>query len=320
MRVVRRCWLVTDGRIGIENEALGLAEALQVPHELKRVAPRAPWRWLPPRFVPCPLASLGAARSAFDPPWPDLMISCGRQSVAISAEIKRRAGERTFAVFLQNPRVPTTWFDLVVPPMHDHVQGPNVIETRGAIHRVTPEKIAAGAARFQGAFAALPRPLVAAMIGGASKEYRFDASDAARIGDRLARLAAKARAGLVVTASRRTGEGNVRILREKLAGTPHWFWDGAGDNPYFGMLGLADAIVVTVDSIAMTSEACSTGKPVYVMALEGEREKFVEFHARLQADGLTRPFDETLDRWTYPTLDDTGMVARAIRKKLDELP
>lgn len=320
MREVKSCWLITDGRIGIENEALGLAEALGVPHEIKRVAPLPPWRWIPPRFVPCPLASLGKAGANFRPPWPDLTISCGRQSVAISAEIKRRAGARTFAVFLQNPRVPTTWFDLVVPPMHDHVSGPNVVETRGAIHRVTPDKIAAGAEKFRAVFSPLPKPWVAVMIGGASKEYRFDAEDAERIGASLARFGAKHGAGLIVTASRRTGEGNTRIIRERLAGTPHWFWDGTGDNPYFGMLGLADAIVVTVDSIAMTSEAASTGKPVYVMALRGERRKFVEFHVRLQADGITRPFDETLVRWTYPPLDDTGLVARAIRERLNSLP
>jgi len=320
MREIRSCWLITDGRIGIENEALGLAEALGVPHMIKRVAPRAPWRWIPPRFVPCPLASLGKAGKEFAPPWPDLMISCGRQSVAISAEIKRLAGAKTFAVFLQNPRVPTTWFDLVVPPMHDHVSGPNVIETRGAIHRVTSDKIAAGAEKFRAAFAHLPRPWVAVMIGGASKEYRFDAEDASRIGHSLARFAARNGASLIVTASRRTGEANTRLIRESLSKTPHWFWDGAGDNPYFGMLGLADAIVVTVDSIAMTSEAASTGKPVYVMALRGERRKFVEFHARLQADGITRPFDESLGRWTYPPLDDTGLVARAIRERLKTLP
>jgi len=320
MKEIKSCWLITDGRIGIENEALGLAEALGVPHMIKRVAPRPPWRWFPPRFVPCPLASLGEAGKEFAPPWPDLMISCGRQSVAISAEIKRRAGAKTFAVFLQNPRVPTTWFDLVVPPMHDHVSGPNVIETRGAIHRVTSDKIAAGAEKFRAAFVHLPRPWVAVMIGGASKEYRFDAEDASRIGQSLARFAARNGASLIVTASRRTGEANTRLMRESLAKTPHWFWDGAGDNPYFGMLGLADAIVVTVDSIAMTSEAASTGKPVYVMALRGERRKFVEFHARLQADGITRPFDETLGRWTYPPLDDTGLVAREIRERLKTLP
>ena len=320
MKNPESCWLVTDGRIGIENEALGLAEALGVSHELKRVAPRAPWRWLPPRIVPCPLASLGPAADAFRPPWPDLLIACGRQSVAIAAEIKRRAGNATFAVFLQNPRVPTTWFDLVVPPMHDHVSGPNVIETRGAIHRVTPQKIAAGAERFRGAFAHLKRPLVAVMIGGASKEYKFDATDAERIGQDLARFAETNDASLVVTMSRRTGEANAAIIRKALEGPRSWIWDGQGENPYFGMLGLADAMVATVDSIAMTSEAASTGKPVYVMGLRGERRKFVEFHSRLQADGVTRPFDGSLATWTYPPLDDTGLVARAIRARLGAAP
>ena len=38
-------------------------------------------------------------------------------------------------------------------------------------------------------------------------------------------------------------------------------WDGQGDNPYFGMLALADLIVVTQDSVSMISEAAATTAP-----------------------------------------------------------
>ena len=52
---------------------------------------------------------------------------------------------------------------------------------------------------------------------------------------------------------------------------PHYLWDGEGENPYFGLLGLADFLVVTCDSVNMVSEAASTGKPVYVADLPGGR-------------------------------------------------
>src|SRR3546814_15726728 len=78
----------------------------------------------------------------------------------------------------------------------------------------------------------------------------------------------------MVTPSRRTGPDNEAILRARLAGLPAEIWDGEGENPYFAYLGLADAILVTADSVNMVCEAASTGKPVYVIALDGSSDKF----------------------------------------------
>src|SRR5262249_1170230 len=44
-------------------------------------------------------------------------------------------------------------------------------------------------------------------------------------------------------------------------------WAARGDNPYLAFLGLADAIIVTGDSISMLAEACATGKPVHIFDL-----------------------------------------------------
>ena len=38
-------------------------------------------------------------------------------------------------------------------------------------------------------------------------------------------------------------------------------------NPYFGILALADAFVVTSDSVAMLSEAAATGRAVHIFDL-----------------------------------------------------
>src|SRR3546814_10198992 len=48
--------------------------------------------------------------------------------------------------------------------------------------------------------------------------------------------------GLMITPSRRTGRRNEEILRRALAGLPAEIWDGAGENPYFGILALADHV------------------------------------------------------------------------------
>jgi hypothetical protein len=139
---------------------------------------------------------------------------------------------------------------------------------------------------------------------------------AADLGDKLAALSKRYGAGLMVTASRRTGEEAEAALRSRLEGLPVEFWDGQGDNPYFAYLGLADTIVVTCDSVSMTSEAASTGKPVYVVMLDGGSPKFDSFHRALVEDGITRPFTGEMEDWSYNPLDDTALAAKRVMEEL----
>ena len=97
---------------------------------------------------------------------------------------------------------------------------------------------------------------------------------------------------------------------------PAYIWDGHGANPYYGMLALADAIIVTCDSVNMVSEACTTGKPVYVIDLPGGSDKFRRFHQAMRDDGLTRPFADRLEMWNYPPLNDVELVAERIAEML----
>ena len=311
-----RGWVMTDGKPGMENQCLGLAEAVAMETVVKRIAPRFPWTVLPPQLWLRPLAAPGGDGDAVAPPWPDILIATGRQTVALSIAVKRASGGRTYTVQIQNPTVAPAKFDLVVVPRHDHLSGPNVVVTDGALHRVTAARLAAEADRFRAGLADLPRPLVAVLIGGSNRQYRMTAAVTEALAEALLRLVRVHGAGLAVTPSRRTGSENEALLRGKLAGAPAVIWDGTGDNPYFGYLGLADAIVVTSDSVSMASEACSTGKPVYVFDLEGGSRKFREFHSHLRAVGVTRAFAGDLETWDCAPLDDTARVAGIIRRTL----
>lgn len=314
------CWVLTDGKAGTENQCLGLADALAPAVTVKRLAPRAPWRWAPASLWTLPWGGipLGLFRGG-DPlaaPWPRLLIASGRPSVGPALAIRRASKGSTFCVQLQDPRVSPRHFDLVAAPRHDHLTGPNVLATRGALHRVTAAKLAQAAAHFGPRYAHLPRPRVAVLIGGTSKHYRLTQSVAERLGRDLRALSDETGAGLMVTASRRTGSDNEKTLRLALEGAAAEFWDGKGENPYVGFLALADHIIVSEDSVTMTSEAASTGRPVYTIALEGGAPKFREFHDSLLAEGVTRPFTGALETWSYTPLDDTQRVADEVRARL----
>lgn len=311
-----RTWVVTDGKPGMENQCLGLADALGGPTLIKRVTLRTPWRLATPYLPGVLWLGRSDQSDPLNPPWPDLLISSGRQSAGIALAIRRRSRGRTFCVHIQNPGVPFGLFDLVAMPRHDGKDGPNVVVTTGALHRVTAERLAREAARFEAAAAGLPRPLAAVLIGGSNDVYRLTPTLTGELADRLATLARDRGAGLLVTPSRRTGTDNEAILRARLKDLPAVVWDGTGENPYYGFLGLADVVLCTSDSVSMVSEAASTGKPVYIIELAGGSAKFSRFHDHLYEERITRPFAGDLAGWQYRPLADTALVAEAVLRRM----
>ena len=125
------CWIVTDGKAGMENQCLGLAEALGLNPVVKRVKLRSPWKQLSP-FLRHGLAhAFSAEGDPIAPPWPDLLIATGRASVPASLYARRMSraggGKGTFTVQVQNPVIDPSRFDLVVVPRHDGLVGTNVM-------------------------------------------------------------------------------------------------------------------------------------------------------------------------------------------------
>jgi mitochondrial fission protein ELM1 len=86
-------------------------------------------------------------------------------------------------------------------------------------------------------------------------------------------------------------------------------WDGTGANPYPGLLGHADAVLVTQDSVNMASEAATTGLPVHVFPLGGVARKIARFHESLERRGASRRFAGTIDHWSYPPLAEADRIA-----------
>ena len=301
----------------MNSQVIGLAEAVGLPFEHKTIRLRAPWSWLPGHRCPG-VMRFGLARSSdgFEPPWPDVLITCGRRSTAVSIAIRRLSRGQTFTVHIQDPRIPPRYFNLVVPPRHDGLAGEGVLETRGALHRVTPQNLSEAARVQQGRFADLPRPLVAVLLGGSTRHFRMTPERSSTLGNQLAQLALRNGAGIALTPSRRTAPETLEAIRGSLSGVRHFIWDGQGENPYLALLALADHIVVTGDSVSMVSEAASTGKPVYVANLEGYSKRLMLFHRQLLAEGVIRPFPADLDDWTYTPVNDTPMVAARIRQMM----
>jgi mitochondrial fission protein ELM1 len=308
-------WAITDGRAGILNQARGLAEAVGLPVEVKTVHPRLPWTLLPVTQWPAPFAALGSGSATFAPPWPRVAIGCGWRSIPYMLAVKRRSNGKTFTVQLQHPRVDPALFDLVVPPEHDNLTGANVMTMIGSPNGVTRTRLEAAAKTWSATFERLPHPRVAMLIGGASKSHSFSEEDARRLAASLKALTAQ-NIGVMATTSRRTGDAQTKIIRDTLAGANAYVFNGEGENPYAGLLALADAILVTSDSTNMAVEAAATGKPVYIVDIPGGDPKFDRLHETLRNRGIARRFTGKIEQWTYEPLNETARVAEHIRRRI----
>lgn len=310
-RAAPSSWILTEPYAGLQSQALGLAEAAGLAPDLRTLTARFPWNYVSAPRWPWPLRAVQPEAIAGEVP--GVILGCGGMAGAVGAALR---GPRTRVVHIQNPRMAFSKFDLIIVNTHDEVTGPNVIVTRTALHRVTAPRLAEAAARWAPVFAHLPRPLVAVSVGGTNGRFTLDAKVAAGLGASLAGMMERDGVGLMLTPSRRTDPAATAALRAVLCPRGAYVWDGEGENPYFGMLALADLIIVTIDSVSMVSEAAATGAPVMVAPLPGRSRRIGLFTEALTATGRIRPFAGRYDHWPVTPLDDTAEAAQEMRRRL----
>jgi hypothetical protein len=293
----------------LRNQALGLAEAAGFVPDMRTLLFIKPWDRIPTSLWFNPRLAVGA--EAFEAPLPPVVFGCGGAGSRVAAALRSKDVR---AVAIQHPRMALGKFDAVFAARHDGISGPNVIVTRTALHRVTQARLAAEREHWAPRFAAYRRPLVAVLLGGSNGRYRFETPQAHALAAQLANVAREA--GLIITPSRRTAPEVLAILRAALEPLGAWIWDFTGENPYFGMLACADAIIVTADSVSMVSEAVATHAPVYLARLPGKSSRIGMFMDALVKDGRARDFDGRLALWNTAPLDDTAEAGAELRHRL----
>ena len=297
-------WAVTTGEAGMTTQARGLAAAVADVVMEKTVGARTLWPW-----------RKSATTDDLAPPYPDIVVSCGRRAASQAVRVKRASGGRTVIVHVQDPRTDRAAFDLIVAMDHDRLAARgNVVKVATALHDLTADTLAAAGREWQGRFARLPRPLAGVIVGGDVRGRRFTPQDAADLIAKLVRL--RAGGGLAVTPSRRTPQTVLDALTAAFAGDPGaWVWDRRGDNPYRAILALSDRLAVTGDSVSMISEAISTPLPVEVFDLAIPRYR--AFVAGLVASGRVRRFAGDLaPPPAGEPVDATRTAAAAVRALL----
>ena len=267
----RRTWLMLGDKAGDNAQVRIVADALGWPYQLKELVFHTPYVLGKPRFRTS-LYHVDQARSApLEPPWPDLILTVGRRPSMAALWVKEQTRGRARLVVIGRPKRWLDRFDLVIaPPQFQLPRRANVLRLDLPLMRVDEGAIAAASGAWRERFADLPRPLIALLVGGPTKPYRFDQAVAGQL-MKSARHAAEG-GSLYVTTSRRTPAEVVATLAAELPANARLYrWHDGGANPYHALLGLADRFIVTGDSISMMVEVARLGRPLAIFALPEER-------------------------------------------------
>ncbi|MDQ3038648.1 MAG: mitochondrial fission ELM1 family protein [Pseudomonadota bacterium] len=306
-----------DGRAGNARQALALAHALHPdPIELA-LDPRPPWRWLAPHRLPLSTHAFGNVFAKLAVAPPELAIGCGRQSALATRLLRTRSSK---VVQILDPRITASHWDVVVAPEHDGVRGDNVITTLGSLHQVDDLWLAQARQAIP-ALAMLPSPHTVLLVGGPSRHAALGNAEFQSLLHALSTGTQTDGGSFSVVASRRTPPSWRDAIARIQGDLPGVRWRGEHDgaNPYAGLLGHADRIVCTPDSVNMLSEAAATLAPVYVWSphlIEGRTRRFID---TLIARGRIRTLhpDAVIDTFVVEPLRETARVASAVRHQLN---
>ncbi|XVE75926.1 hypothetical protein DITRI_Ditri12bG0130800 [Diplodiscus trichospermus] len=266
------------------------------------------------------------ARNTFEKDGPLLVVASGRDTISVASCIKRLARENAFIVQIQHPRSRLNRFDLVITPRHDyypltpHAQRQipwflqrwitpreppdrHVVLTVGALHLADSAALRSAASVWHDELAPLPKPLLVVNIGGPTSSCQYGVDLAKQLTAMLQNVLWSC-GSVRISFSRRTPEKVSEILLKEFSTNPKvYIWDGEAD------------------SVSMLSEACATGKPVYVIGAERCTWKFADFQKSLRERGAVCPFtgkENISDGWSYPPLNDTADAASQVIKALAE--
>nr|WP_255682330.1 mitochondrial fission ELM1 family protein [Dyella sp. 2HG41-7] len=302
---------------GNQRQALALAEHMNMPVRHLVLSPRAPWSWLSPRMTWGGRLALPASqRAAFAPPWPRIAIGCGRSAALLTRMLRTLTEGHCHTVQILDPRVAPAHWDTVIAPRHDGLAGANVMNPLGSLNPIDDAWLQDGRDASP-TLSELPQPRVGVLLGGPRGGIRIDADYAQRLVERLLERRRHEGGSLMVLASRRTPVAAVEVMRNALRGNPGLVWAGPddGNNPYPGVLGWADRLIVTPDSVNMLSEACAVGCAVHTFVTGALPPKLARFHQSLRAAGLLHEMDEDAPATQTP-LRETAAIADALRKRL----
>jgi len=249
-------------------------------------------------------------------PFPKFIISCGKNTAYYSKLIKKKSKEKIYSIFIQKPPIDIKNFDLVITPKHDSCRGSNIIETHGALTKINLKYIKNVNKTKKPSV--LKENFIAVLIGGNSKHHKITNSILDQIIDKLDLIQKQNKIKIFMVFSRRTKKKDYLYLKKNLISKNFIFvLPNSKQVSYLNTISFAKAIIVTSDSVSMVTEACSTGKPTYIVDVPTKSKKFNLFIKNLIDLKLAYYLKNSISlKNKKKALNDIDVVVKKIRKKI----
>ena len=311
-------WILTDSRIGSNNQAIALAEELGLNYRIIKleynIIAKLPNWIIPLNFIQVKSPNI---LELLKQETPDLIISASRRTAIVSASIKKRV-QNVKNIQILRPDLSFSNFDLVILPQHDKNianKYDNVYRIIGALNNVN-KKISDTLLDFERIYSEFTKNKYAVvLIGGNTKSFSFDKKSSSELHETLLNLIQYNNIKYFITYSRRTPDV-VKEALKPLQNEGHIIYDPTTDasfNPYPAMLEKASFVVSTIDSVSMSSEVASTGKPFYLHIPRGFNSgKHLTFAYQLSDLGIAKLINNDnnhLQEYNYTCLNEVRKVA-----------
>ena len=301
-------WIISDGTKGMENQSLALAKLLGFDFKLINYKPPYLVRKIPiiGKFIP----TTKIIKKFNQKPLPEFVITTGKRMAGVSIAIKSFFKNKIKTIHIQNPKISSNHFDLLLLPEHDKITGKNIIQTKGALSFFLNHEI-----KNKKDFT-FKKPIIFFMVGGTNKRYKPQNGDYYDLGMKVVQATKLLNAKLIISTSRRTGKKAEKVLKSIFTKQLndfqlHTFND---KNPYPAILKIADYIIVTGDSVNMVSETATISTPLFVSYFRKEEGKILNFLENLKDLGIIKKFEGTLFNYNKNNLNTNTETILKINK------
>ncbi len=317
-------WVLKDDRPGNYNQAINLAESLNIKYEIKEISYNKLAKL--PSFLKFGKFSTIVKNSKENLinqiNKPNIIISAGRRSALIVLDLKK-IYPNLFLIQIMNPKHNLKKFDVIITPKHDEVKGSNIIEIIGSVSQIKKENMNKNYQKFSDIFDKINSPKIALLLGGSSKNKKFQLEDAKNIRNIADKLCQNMKASLIITSSRRTDQFIIDEMEKNNQNIKYFFkWQKDLENPYLAILKTADYIIATGDSISMCCEICNLEKPVYIYSNDNFcSKKHLKFHEDLFKNSFAMKLEgnlRKLDSTKLEKLDEINKISSKIKKLISK--
>lgn len=311
-------WLINDQRIGNLNQLKAITYYLKDKFDIKECKISFSKMISLPNIINL---ALGTGIKFHDlSTEPDIIMSAGRRSALAAIQLKKKYPNSKI-IQIMRPNLPAQYFDFIVTPKHDHYKYASY-ETALTANFINQDTLAKAAKQWQAEFSKIKKPILCVIIGGDTKHNKVNDQTIIKLCHNLLKIKSSAKCHLYVTTSRRTSRSNIKQIKSILNDNASlYLWEAkATHNPYLAMLSYCQAILVSVDSISMISDALATGKPVYVLEDNFGDKKHSKFVNHLKQQQLLKSshllFQEGLTSYKSSPINDAKKIADTIQSKI----